>query len=87
MTTQPKSNGFGSFHKHLIFTVNNKHSQKLVDADWEVLEETASGTVFKFYFTSRKRGDDETALWDLGYALPEGVPMDSYRVDWDRSVY
>ena len=87
MTTTPKSNGFGSFQFYLVFTVNNEHSQQLVDDGWEVLEEAVSGTVFKYYFTSRKRGDDETALWDLGYALPDGVPMESYRIDWKRSVY
>ena len=77
MKTKLKSNGFGSFHKHLIFTVNNKHSQKLIDDGWVVLEETTAGTVFKFYFTSRKRGDDETALWELGYALPNGASPSS----------
>ena len=87
MTTTPKSNGFRSFQFYLVFTVNNEHSQKLVDDGWEVLEETASGTVFKFYFTSRKRGDDETALWDLGYALPEGVPDNCWKICCDRSEY
>ena len=82
-----KFNGFGSFQFHLVFTVNNKHSQKLIDDGWEVLEKTASGTVFKYYFTSRKRGDDETALWDLGYALPDGVPDNCWRVCWERSEY
>ena len=87
MTTTPKSNGFGSFQFHLVFTVNNEHSQKLIDDGWEVLEKTKAGTVFKFYFTSRKRGDDETALWDLGYALPKGVPDNSWRICWKKSEF
>ena len=45
------------------------------------------GTQFKFSFTGLGKSDDELALWDLGYALPDGVPMKSYRIDWDRSVY
>ena len=42
MNTKLKSNGFGSFHKHLIFTINNEHSQKLIDEGWEEIENTAS---------------------------------------------
>ena len=87
MTTTPKSNGFGSFQFYLVFTVNSKHSQKLIDDGWEILEETASGTVFKYYFNSRKRGDDETAMFDLGHSLPKNVPIESWRIDWDRSEY
>ena len=85
--TTPKSNGFGSFQFYLVFKVNNKHSQQLVDDGWEVLEETASGTVFKFYFSSRKRGDDETAMFELGHSLPKSVALDRWFIDWERSVY
>jgi len=87
MTTKPKTNGFGSFQLHLVFTVNNKHSQKLIDDGWEIQEETASGTVFKYNFTSRKRGDDETAMFELGHSLTEKIPIEGWRIDWDRSVY
>ena len=73
MTKQVKSNGFGSFQFHLVFTVTKPYSETLINAGWEFLEKTKTGTVFKYYFTSRKRGDDETALWELGYALPDGV--------------
>jgi len=82
-----QSNGFGSFQLHLVCTVNNKHSQKLIDDGWEVLEETASGTVFKFYFSSRKRGDDETAMFDLLHSLPSEVDLEDIDIDWPKSVF
>ena len=87
MTTTPKSNGFGSFHKHLIFTVTKPHSEILIKKGWEVVQETLVGTEFQFSFTGRGRGNDETALWELGYALPENVPDNCWRICWERSAY
>ena len=87
MKTKLKSNSFGSFHKHLIFTVTEPYSELLINAGWEVVQETIVGTEFKFSFKGRGKGDDETALWQLGYALPDGVPDNCWRVGWGRSVY
>ena len=87
MTTKLNSNGFGSFHKHLIFTVTKLYSELLIKDGWDVVQETIIGTEFKFCFTGRGKGDDETALWELGYALPDGVPDNCWRVCWERSVY
>ena len=87
MTTKNQSNGFGSFELHLLFTVKEPHSQKLKDEGWEVVERSGSGSVFKYHFTSKKRGDDETVMYDLAYSLPKDVPFDDCRIDWGRSVY
>ena len=75
------------FHKFLIFTVPKPFLEQLVKDGWEVVEEHTSGTEFKFSFTSRGKGDDELALYELGYALPDGVPDNCWKVCWDRSVY
>ena len=82
-----KSNGFGSFHKHLIFTVTEPYSKILIKEGWEVVQERIVGTEFKFSFTGRGKGDDEKALWELGYALANGVPDNCWRVCWERSEY
>jgi len=63
------------------------HSELLIKEGWEVVQDTLVGTEFKFSFTGCGKGDDETALWELGYALPDGVPMNSYRIEWERSEY
>ena len=87
MTTKVKSNGFGSFELFLIFTVDKSHSTYLINDGWKAIEETSKGSVFKYHFTSRKRGDDETAMFELGYSLPKEVTLENYNIDWDRSVF
>lgn len=87
MAKQHKSNGFGSFEKHLTFTVTKQHSQNLIDAGFEFVEETGTGTVFKFSFTGRGTGKDGGALFELSHALYGTLPEDCWRVCWERSVY
>ena len=87
MVAKLKSNGFGSFEKHLTFTVPKPYSEQLVKDGWEVVEENASGTVFKFCFTGRGTGKDEEALFELGHALHGIVPDDCFEIDWEKSVY
>ena len=87
MKKKLKTNGFGSFRKHLIFTVTDPYSEILIKEGWEVVQKTIVGTEFKFSFTGHGKGDDETALWELGYALPAGVPDNCWRVTWNRSEY
>ena len=87
MVSNLKSNGFGSFEKHLIFTVLKPHSHTLIEQDYEVIEQSATGTVFKFNFTARGTNKDEEALFELGHALYGIVPDDCFEIDWERSVY
>ena len=87
MVTKLKSNDFGSFEKHLTFTVPEPHSETLSNAGWEVVGEGAGGTEFKLSFTGRGTGKDEEALWELAYALPKTVPDNCWRVCWVRSAY
>lgn len=85
--TKLKSNGFGSFEKHLIFSVTEPHAKKLKQMGWEVVGEHVGGTEFKYSFTGRRKGDDESALWQLGHVLPETVPDNCWRVCWERSYF
>ena len=87
MVAKLKSNGFGSFEKHLIFTVPKPYSEELIKAGWEVIEEETSGTVFKYSFTGRGTGKNEEALFELGHELFGTVPDDCFEIDWERSVY
>ena len=87
MVAKLKSNGCGSFEKHLIFTVPKPLSQTLIEQDYEVIEQSATGTVFKFSFTGRGTGKDEEALFELGHELFGTVPDDCFEIDWERSVY
>jgi len=87
MVAKLKSNSFGSFQKYLIFTVPEPHSLTLIEQDYEVIEQSATGTVFKFSFTGRKTGKDEEALFELSHELYGTVPDDCWRIDWERSVY
>ena len=70
-----------------ILPLHKPYSEILIKDGWEVVQETIVGTEFKFSFKGRGKGDYETALWQLGYALPDGVPMESYLIDWDSSEY
>ena len=87
MTEQFKSNGFGSFELFLVFTVENSKSQIVTEDDWEHIENIEFGHKFKFYFSARKRGDDETALFELLHSLPQGISIEDIKVDWDQSVF
>jgi hypothetical protein len=87
MSHKLKSNGFGSFHKKLIFTVTNDFSEQLNEAGWSDVGEHAGGTYFEYSFTSRGAGDDGEALRSLACALPENVPDNVWRVLWGRSQY
>ena len=82
-----QSNGFGSFHKKLIFSVTNAFSEQLKKAGWSVVGEWAGGNYFEYSFTSRGTGDDEGALWRLRHALPKNLPDNVWRVLWERSTY
>lgn len=82
-----KTNGFGSFNFYLMVIVDSPYDKILIDDDWEVIETSKFKTTFKYYFSARKSGDDETALFELGHTIPEKVPMESYRVDWENSDY
>jgi len=85
--TKLQNNGFGSFKKHLIFTVTKPHSEQLIKEGWEIVEETGSGTVFRFNFTGRGTGKDEEALFELSHALYGIVDDNCWWVCWERSVY
>ena len=87
MVAKLKSNGFGRFHKYLLFIVPEPHSQTLIEQDYEVIEQSATGTVFKFSFTARGTNKDEEALFELGHELFGTVPEDCFKIDWERSVY
>ncbi|MEP1229088.1 MAG: hypothetical protein ABJG88_00285 [Litorimonas sp.] len=87
MLSKLNSNSFGSFEKHLIFSVPKQHAPLLEDAGWKVFQNSVIGTQFKFSFHNRGTGDDETVLFELMHALPETYEGNGLRVLWGRSEY
>ena len=67
--------------------VDKPYDRVLIDKGWQVIEKSTLKTTLKFPFRARKSGDDESALFDLGHTIPEEVPMENYKVDWDNSNY
>ncbi len=84
---KPEPNGFGSFKIGLVVIVQKPADKILIEDGWEVLQRNRLSTIFGFHYSSRRKGDDETALFTLGHSMPRGIEISDYRVDWERSVY
>lgn len=84
MTT---STGVGSWNIDITVVVQKPFDQQLVEKGWKVVSSDEASTTFSYPYTNRKRGDDEMALLEVGHGLPEGVPMEAWKIDWDKSDY
>lgn len=80
-------NGFGSHLLCLVFRVKTTKTRLMLEEGWSPVEQTSQGMIFEHHFKSRKCGDDETALFELGHALPTGIDLADFIVFWNRSRY
>lgn len=84
MTT---STGFGSWTIDLAVVVQKSFDERLIEQGWKVVSSDEHSTTFSYVYSNRKKGDDERALWEVGYAIPKDVPFEAWKIDWDKSVY
>lgn len=86
-TALPKSNGYGSFNFYLLIWIEAAHAKALHEKGWECVEEDIDRSIFKYHFRNRRRGDDETAVFELWGDLPKGFEDWEWGILWDRSNY
>lgn len=79
--------GFGSWKIDIAVVVKKPFDEKLIEQGWKVVSSDQASTTFSYSYSNRKRGDDEMALFEVGHGLPEGVPMEAWKIDWDRSTF
>ncbi|MGJ8564017.1 MAG: hypothetical protein ACSHXY_10735 [Alphaproteobacteria bacterium] len=76
--------GFGSWNIRLSVIVQKPFDEHL---DWEIVTKDEDTTTFNYFYSTRKRGDDEGAMWEVGYALPKDTPFQAWKIDWGNSDY
>jgi hypothetical protein len=81
------STGYGVFIFKIVFRTARADARAVRDAkglEPQYREDDPGGAYFSWSPTGRKCGDDETIVYDLQHALPEGVHAS---ILWEESRY
>ena len=88
MTEKLQSNGFGSFKQKILVRVDSAYVDIFAEAfNTKPFRTTPKYSNFTINTSSKKRGDDETILYEIDYSLPNSIPRNAWTVLWDESSY
>jgi len=83
-----KSNGFGSFEQKIVVRVDTNATEAFSEAfDAQPFRSSPDHSDFIIQTSATRRGDDETILYEIDYALPVDVPLGAWSVKWGESSY
>lgn len=83
-----KSNGFGTYEQKIIVRVDTKHVEKFEHAfDTQPFRTTPKHSDFTIQLRSKKRGDDESVMYEIDNMLPDLPAFQGWEVLWDESTY
>ena len=83
-----QSNGFGSFQQRIVVRVDAEHVDMFAEAfDTKPFRTTSEHSDFNVSTSSRKRGDDETIMYDIDHRLPDLPSFKGWKILWDESSY
>lgn len=84
----PKSNGFGRYELQIIVRVDSEYVGMFASAfGIEPFRTTPEHSDFTVQLHSKKRGDDETIMYEIDYRLPDLPSFKGWKVLWDESIY
>ena len=83
-----KSNGYGSFEQKIVVRVDTEHVETFKEAfDTRPFRTTDTHSDFIVQTSSKCRGDDETVMYEIDYALPDLPAFKGWKVLWEESEY
>lgn len=83
-----KSNGFGKFEQKIVVRVDSAHADAFAEAfNTKPFRTLPEHSDFIVQTSSKKRGDDETILYEIDYSLPTSIPRNAWTILWDESSY
>lgn len=79
---------YDSFEQKIVVRVDLEHVETFRETfGVEPFRTSPEHSDFVIQTSAGKRGDDETIMYDIDYALPDLPPFTGWKVLWGESVY
>ncbi len=88
-----KHNGFGSVQQHILISVPKEHVENALkafeirDKTVNLLREDGNNAVLEWLRWTATPDDDETIVYEIGFALDDVTGRGGWKVLWDETQF